>query len=80
MPDHPTCIDCQTPAPSTTTSYTLISASFGWRITRKTAADGSRQVEWRCPRCWRAYKSGGSANASREQGLTEPPDTKLRKS
>jgi hypothetical protein len=57
MVDRPTCIDCGANAPETDTSYTLISSTFGWRLTRRAVADGSRAVEWRCPSCWNKHKS-----------------------
>jgi hypothetical protein len=40
----------------TDTNYTLISARHGWRLTLHTAANGTRQAEWRCPMCWATYK------------------------
>jgi hypothetical protein len=55
--ERPTCIDCGASAPDTDTNYTLISATFGWRLTRRTAVDGSRIVEWRCPKCWGSHKA-----------------------
>lgn len=61
MLDRPTCIDCGTSAPNTDTSYTLISATFGWRLSRRVLADGTRAVEWRCPNCWNAHKTGKPA-------------------
>ena len=57
MVDCPTCIDCGARAPNTDTNYTLISATFGWRLTRRMLQDGSRAVEWRCPTCWNSHKS-----------------------
>jgi hypothetical protein len=54
--DHPTCIDCGVNAPDTNSTYTLISATHGWRLTRRILADGTRGVEWRCPACWNAHK------------------------
>jgi hypothetical protein len=63
MVDHPTCIDCGSSAPETDTNYTLISATFGWRLTRRVMPDGSRGVEWRCPKCWSAHKTGQPAGA-----------------
>jgi hypothetical protein len=61
--DRPTCIDCGASAPDTDTSYTLISATFGWRLTRRVGADGSRIVEWRCPKCWNTHKAAHPAAA-----------------
>ncbi len=63
MVDRPTCIDCGASAPNTDTTYTLISATFGWRLTRRVMPDGSRGVEWRCPACWSTHKGGEATNA-----------------
>jgi hypothetical protein len=56
MFDRPSCVDCRRVAPQTNTAHTLLSASFGWRLSRCKAADGAEGVEWRCPVCWRARK------------------------
>jgi hypothetical protein len=56
MRDRQTCVGCGKKSPETETNYTLISAQFGWRLTRYKNADGSLVVEWRCPTCWREYK------------------------
>jgi hypothetical protein len=61
MADHPTCIDCGITAPDANSTYTLISATHGWRLTRRVLADGTRGVEWRCPGCWTAHKNGKPA-------------------
>ena len=57
MFERPLCADCHRPAPKTNTAHTLVSASFGWRLSRLTALDGTHVVEWRCPACWRARKA-----------------------
>jgi len=54
--DSQTCVTCGKRAPDTETNYTLISAQFGWRLTRYKGPDGSLVLEWRCPACWREYK------------------------
>jgi hypothetical protein len=54
--DRETCADCGKEAPQTETNYTLISAQFGWRLTRSKGPTGELVVEWRCPSCWREYK------------------------
>ncbi|HEX3344685.1 MAG TPA: hypothetical protein VHS09_08945 [Polyangiaceae bacterium] len=54
--DRQTCVGCGKKSPETETNYTLISAQFGWRLTRYKSADGALIVEWRCPTCWRDYK------------------------
>lgn len=46
------CNGCSKAAPTTETSYTLISARFGWRVTRSTGAHGAVQTEWWCRECW----------------------------
>ncbi len=57
MSDRPNCVDCHAKAPETNTSHTLISASFGWRLTRRQIKEGSYVAEWRCPACWRKHKA-----------------------
>jgi hypothetical protein len=59
--DRPTCIGCGAHAPNTDTNYTLISATFGWRLSRRILPDGSRAAEWRCPSCWSAHKNPRAA-------------------
>jgi hypothetical protein len=49
-------VTCGKRAPETETNYTLISAQFGWRLTRFKGPDGSIVLEWRCPTCWREFK------------------------
>ncbi|HEX8795098.1 MAG TPA: hypothetical protein VF765_29325 [Polyangiaceae bacterium] len=56
MRDRQTCVGCGKKSPETETNYTLISAQFGWRLTRYKNPDGTLVVEWRCPTCWREYK------------------------
>lgn len=53
---HRRCVACGALAPSTDTSYTLISSQHGWRLSRTLNADGTRTVEWRCPPCWDRHK------------------------
>src|SRR5258708_4333201 len=65
MTGRPRCIDCGASAPETNTNYTLISSTFGWRLTRRLLTDGTRAVEWRCPACWRAHQNA-------RQGAREP--------
>ena len=59
-----TCIGCGKNAPETETNYTLISAQFGWRLTRVKKADGTVSLEWRCPTCWREYKKTRAPGAN----------------
>jgi hypothetical protein len=56
MRDRQVCIDCGKKSPETETNYTLISAQFGWRLTRRRAHNGDFIVEWRCAECWRDHK------------------------
>ena len=69
MFERPSCVDCRRAAPQTNTAHTLLSASFGWRLSRFKAIDDTTGVEWRCPVCWRAQKleaAKESANRRRE--------------
>ena len=50
------CFDCGKKAPETQTSYTLISPTHGWRVTREKAEDGTWIARWRCADCWKKYK------------------------
>jgi len=81
VPDRQTCVDCHKQSPETETDYTLISAQFGWRLTRGKAADGSLVIEWRCPSCWREYKRARGAPASAESGASlspQPPSSGVK--
>jgi hypothetical protein len=66
--DRQTCIDCGKVSPETDTNYTLISAQFGWRLSRRRAPGGDFVVEWRCAECWRDHKKkhGDAAAEPRE--------------
>jgi hypothetical protein len=81
MVERPTCVDCGASAPNTDTNYTLISATFGWRLSRRVLADGTRAVEWRCPNCWNAHKAAkpaaGAAHAPRAQQSSHPGEGTL---
>jgi hypothetical protein len=50
------CVDCGMLSPKTDTNYTLISARYGWRLSRAVDAAGHAIMEWRCPRCWEKYR------------------------
>ena len=54
-PHRYVCVSCRTVSPEVQTEYTLISARFGWRLTRFARA-GKVVYEWRCPPCWAKYK------------------------
>ncbi len=69
MRDRQTCIGCGKKSPETETNYTLISAQFGWRLTRYKDPDGTIVIEWRCPTCWRDYKKAKGADAIPPSGF-----------
>lgn len=75
MVERPTCVDCGANAPNTDTNYTLISATFGWRLSRRVLADGSRAVEWRCPNCWNAHKAAKPGSAAHPARAAQPAST-----
>ncbi len=68
MRERQTCVDCGKLSPETETNYTLISSQFGWRLSRSKKDDGTFDVEWRCPDCWREHK-----RAKGETEETPPP-------
>lgn len=78
MRDRQTCVGCGKKSPETETNYTLISAQFGWRLTRYKSPEGALVVEWRCPTCWREYKRSRSSvpgEPSSSRGSQPPPPT-----
>ena len=50
------CVDCGTRVPPQDDESALISMKYGWRLTRKLGEDGASILEWRCPKCWKAYR------------------------
>jgi hypothetical protein len=52
-----TCADCGQQPPATETNYTLISARHGWRLSRSVDANGHKVMKWRCPDCWKKYRT-----------------------
>jgi hypothetical protein len=64
------CYDCGKVAPETQTSYTLISPTHGWRVTRERDETGAFVARWRCADCWKKYKE--------ERGSENIPTTKRR--
>jgi hypothetical protein len=76
MRDRQTCIGCGKKSPETETNYTLISAQFGWRLTRYKNAEGAIVIEWRCPSCWREYKKakGGEATSTPTPDARQTPE------
>jgi hypothetical protein len=75
--DRETCADCGKEAPQTETNYTLISAQFGWRLTRSKGPSGELVVAWRCPECWREFKKQRpgtiTGNGQSDASPTIPP-------
>jgi hypothetical protein len=71
MGDRPTCVGCGTTAPDTDTNHTLISSTFGWRLTRRKSFDGTTLLDWRCATCWRKFKDDGP-------GTGQPPVRRAR--
>jgi DNA-directed RNA polymerase subunit RPC12/RpoP len=51
------CVDCGQQPPATETNYTLISARHGWRLSRTVDEKGQRAMKWRCPECWRKFRT-----------------------
>jgi len=76
------CIDCRVIAPKTDTNYTLISSKFGWRLSRRTDANGGLIVEWRCPTCWEKHKAAKSSStgsnppSARRPEIGQPPSSR----
>jgi len=55
--DRHRCVDCNVQSPPTDTNYTLISARYGWRLTRGVDATGRTVMQWRCPKCWQIFRN-----------------------
>jgi len=51
------CVGCRAPAPETHTAHTLIGSKHAWRVLRRPERKGPEAFEWRCPRCWAAFKA-----------------------
>jgi hypothetical protein len=56
-PPRPVCVGCRRRAPNTQTTHTLIGSKHAWRVLRQPERKGAEALEWRCPRCWAAYKA-----------------------
>lgn len=54
------CVDCSVLAPPQSSNHSLISAKFGWRLSRIPTPRGTR-YEWRCPACWQKHRAGGGS-------------------
>ena len=77
MHERQTCVDCRALSPETDTNYTLISARYGWRLTKRHDTRGMLVMEWRCVKCWRAHKAAGGegvpSSSSGEMTAVEAP-------
>jgi hypothetical protein len=75
MNERQTCVDCRARSPETETNYTLIGSKHGWRLTKRRDKHGTVLIEWRCPKCWRAYKAvnGVPSSSSGEIPAVEAP-------
>jgi hypothetical protein len=52
------CATCGKKPPPVDTNYTLFSSKFGWRLSKHRNAAGVVHIDWLCPECWKAHKSG----------------------
>jgi hypothetical protein len=63
IPGRHRCVDCKSDSPPTNTDFTLISTRFGWRLHReRDAVTGRWNFEWRCPKCWEAFRGRQGAD------------------
>jgi len=68
------CVVCGIESPKTETNYTLISAKFGWRLSRRPGPDGTFIVEWRCADCWSKHKEKqGESTRRSDPARRRPP-------
>jgi len=59
---HPhSCADCGTRVPPQDDESALISMKYGWRLTKKLGESGEAILEWRCPKCWTAFRENRGA-------------------
>jgi hypothetical protein len=56
MTERHVCGQCGLKAPAVDSSFTLISARFGWRLHKVPQPDGTLAAVWHCPDCWREVK------------------------
>jgi hypothetical protein len=66
---HQSCAECGRASPDTETNYTLIDSA--WRLTRERASDGLQRIVWRCPSCWKAFKSRRGASGEAPPASSE---------
>ncbi len=64
MAQPQTCFGCGKTAPETDTSYTLISAAHGWRVSREKDEQGENIARWRCADCWKKFKESRATDSS----------------
>jgi hypothetical protein len=79
MSDRPICVGCGAVAPDTDTNHTLISSTFGWRLTRRKSFDGTTLLDWRCAKCWKQLKVPAAKPADATmapRGAAIPPEPK----
>ena len=66
---HPqTCFGCGKIAPQTETSYTLISSTHGWRVSREKDENGEVVARWRCADCWKKFKDARTGDSTPSPG------------
>jgi hypothetical protein len=53
MDERRACGDCGKKSPPELNSSLT---GHGWRVKRVRAPDGTWEMQWRCPSCWRAHK------------------------
>lgn len=53
------CVGCGGWSPVGHGEHTLISSTYGWRLSRKPDGRGGHAYEWRCPVCWKRHKETG---------------------
>jgi len=65
------CVDCGVRSPSDASEYTLFSSQHGWRLTKRTLADGKSILDWRCPDCFAKHRV--TERPERSERLSEAP-------
>jgi hypothetical protein len=66
------CVDCRVRSPVAETNYTLISSRHGWRLSRRSAPDGTTVMEWRCPACWQRFREKRTATDASASAAAGP--------
>lgn len=70
------CVGCGVDAPDDAGELTLISARYGWRLTRRRDAAGGVSFEWRCPTC--AERARTDRRSGSSGGGDDPGDVTAR--